>query len=359
MKVGKQTTNSAPQAREQPKEAREIVVRLKTEMLSIGSGFISRMHMLEKMPGAERGAPPALTQIGNTAPIMLSPYSLRGWLRHGVESYLIGQGIEVCHPVHEGAHPSRVNEATGKMFVQEDLEYGYHPQGKCFEKDKEGCLVAQLFGSLRRPSAFMQKQVIAHPIKSQRSLLSGIGGGFYRMVQVSPTTRSPLGTRAPFRTYGTDILAFVDIPWRLAIRPNVRIERAKVFMGLFVRTFDYLDEHREDFFHQLGGKRNMGCGIVRTAMVNPLYGELELVKLLKAPAKPKKKEEAGDADEGEPGLVEDEDEVAESDQTRPQGLGLNKELDEQWDRLRMDCLDALDVELGKQRATFPYKPAVN
>lgn len=327
------------------KVRREIVLRLKTEMLSIGSAFISDYHIHTPMPSASEEHTQALKMIGNKASIMISPFSLRGWLRHSIESYLIENGIEVCHPMNKDSKPSKENKATGRKYIEEDMEYGYHSQGQCLENGKPGCLIVQMFGSLTKPGTLMQKQVITQPVIGRRDFTHGIGSGSYRMVQVSPTTRSPLGIREPFRTHETDIVAFMDVPWRIKIRENVPEDKTKIYTGLLCRAADHMDTNREDFFRQLGGKRNMGCGIMRVSIVNPLYDEDTLKTMMKPPKKGGKSSKEGETTE---------EEVEAFDQSRPAGTGFDSETDEQWEKYRKVCETALDRELEEQRKIYPY-----
>jgi len=68
-----------------------------------------------------------------------------------------------------------------------------------------------------------------------------------------------------------DAVANLDGAWHLRFR-----EQTPEFIGLLAEAIRFLDGHRTDFLHQLGGARNFGGGIVECELINPLYTEREL-----------------------------------------------------------------------------------
>jgi hypothetical protein len=71
-----------------------------------------------------------------------------------------------------------------------------------------------------------------------------------------------------------DAVANLDGCWHLSFR-----EMKPEFIGLLAEGIDFLDAHKTDFMHQLGGARNFGAGIVDCEPINPLYEERELKRV--------------------------------------------------------------------------------
>ena len=83
--------------------------------------------------------------------------SIRGWIRHSMESLLIENGISVCHPLNEIS----VTADKTKAEYQNDLQKGYHSRGSC--KKSGGCLLYNLFGDLNNISKIIIPSVYFYP----------------------------------------------------------------------------------------------------------------------------------------------------------------------------------------------------
>lgn len=102
----------------------------------------------------------------------------------------------------------------------------------------------------------------------------GHAEGHYRRLNRNVVSRNRDDNREPLRNAELDAVANLDGAWHLSFR-----EIKPEFVGLLAEATRYLDEHRTDFMHQLGGARNFGAGIVDCELINPLYDDRELKRV--------------------------------------------------------------------------------
>jgi hypothetical protein len=88
-------------------------------------------------------------------------------------------------------------------------------------------------------------------------------------------SRNKNDNREPLRNAEVDAVANLDGCWHLSFR-----EIKPEFIGLLAEGIDFLDTHKTDFMHQLGGARNFGAGIVNCELINPLYDDIELKRVV-------------------------------------------------------------------------------
>jgi hypothetical protein len=101
--------------------------------------------------------------------------------------------------------------------------------------------------------------------------MCGQAEGHYRRLNRNIVSRNEEDNREPLRNTELDAVANLDGAWHLSFR-EVKPE----FVALLAEGIEFLDAHKTDFMHQLGGARNFGGGIVDCDLVNPLYEEHEL-----------------------------------------------------------------------------------
>ena len=99
----------------------------------------------------------------------------------------------------------------------------------------------------------------------------GRAEGHYRRINRNVVSRNEEDNREPLRNAELDAVGNLDGCWHLSFR-----ETKPEFVALLAEAIDFLDAHKTDFMHQLGGARNFGGGIVDCDLVNPLYEEHEL-----------------------------------------------------------------------------------
>jgi hypothetical protein len=99
----------------------------------------------------------------------------------------------------------------------------------------------------------------------------GQAEGHYRRLNRNVVSRNEEDNREPLRNAELDAVGNFDGAWHLSFR-----ETKPEFVALFAEAIDYLNAHKTDFMHQLGGVRNFGGGIVDCELVNPLYNDTEL-----------------------------------------------------------------------------------
>ncbi|ESS10812.1 MAG: hypothetical protein A07HR60_02833 [uncultured archaeon A07HR60] len=201
-------------------------------------------------------------QIGGIIPA----FSLSGWLRHGMEKVVQERGGTACHPGESNANFRKDG------VYNRDLDTGYHPKGDCLEDDGNGCVILDLFGGFRnRPGKVMRRPIKFSPVRSSVDYTRGQAEGHDRRLNRNVVSRNEEDNREPLRNVELDAVANLDGCWHLSFR-----ETNPEFVALLAEAIDYLDAHKTDFMHQLGGARNFGGGIVDCKLVNPLYNETEL-----------------------------------------------------------------------------------
>ena len=172
-------------------------------------------------------------------------------------------------------HPGEANANFRKDGVyNRDLDAGYHPKGDCLEDDDDvnGCVILDLFGGFgNRPGKVMRRPIQFSPVRSSVDYTRGQAEGHYRRLNRNVVSRNEEDNREPLRNAELDAVGNFDGAWHLSFR-----ETKPEFVALFAEAIDYLNAHKTDFMHQLGGVRNFGGGIVDCELVNPLYNDTEL-----------------------------------------------------------------------------------
>lgn len=240
----------------------DVFVRIQTDLLVIGDSIITDRHHASN--GNYEDTDPQ-NQIGGIIP----SFTLSGWLRHGMEAVLQQHGTTACHPGEANANFKRDG------VYERDLDIGYHEKGTCLDTTENGCLVFDLFGGFEdRPGKFMRRPIQFSPVRSSVDYTRGQAEGHYRRLNRNVVSRNAEDNRQPLRNTELDAVANLDGSWQLTFR-----ERNPEFLGLLAEAIEYLNEHRTDFMHQLGGARNFGAGILDCELINPLYDERELKRV--------------------------------------------------------------------------------
>ena len=241
----------------------DVFVRIRTDLLVVGDSIMTDRHHASN--GNYEDTDPQ-NQIGGIIPA----FSLSGWLRHGMEKAIIERGGTACHP----GEPNANFRKDG--VYNRDLEAGYHQKGECLEDDdSNGCVILDLFGGFEnRPGKVMRRPIKFSPVRSSVDYTRGQAEGHYRRLNRNVVSRNKQDNREPLRNTELDAVANLDGSWHLSFR-----ETKPEFVALLAEAIDYLNAHKTDFIHQLGGARNFGGGIVDCELVNPLYEEHELCRV--------------------------------------------------------------------------------
>jgi len=238
----------------------DVYIKLQIDLLVIGDSIITDRHHASN--GNYEPDDPQ-NQIGGTIP----PFSLSGWLRHGMEKVVQDHGQTACHPGEANA-----NFRKDGVYAR-DLAAGYHPKGDCLDsEDGNGCVILDLYGGFNnRNGKVMRHPIQFSPVRSSIDYARGQAEGHYRRINRNVVSRNAADSREPLRNVEFDVVANLDGCWRLTFR-----EPKPEFLGLLAETIDYLNAHKTDLMHQLGGARNFGGGIVDCELINPLYTDTEL-----------------------------------------------------------------------------------
>ncbi|MFC6614841.1 hypothetical protein ACFQAS_07695 [Halopenitus salinus] len=255
----------------------DVFVRIQTDLLVVGDSIMTDRHHASN--GNYEDDDPQ-NQIGGIIPA----FSLSGWLRHGMEKVVQERGGTACHPGEANANFRKDG------VYNRDLDAGYHPKGDCLE-DGNGCVILDLFGGFgNRPGKVMRRPIQFSPVRSSVDYTRGQAEGHYRRLNRNVVSRNPEDNREPLRNAELDAVGNFDGAWHLSFR-----EIKPEFVALLAETIDYLDAHKTDFMHQLGGARNFGGGIVDCELVNPFYNETELRRVFdRGKGKTQKMEEKDD-----------------------------------------------------------------
>jgi hypothetical protein len=239
---------------------RDVFVRIQTDLLVVGDSIMTDRHHASN--GNYDDDDPQ-NQIGGIIPA----FSLSGWLRHGMEKVIQERGGTACHP----GEPNANFRKDG--VYNRDLDAGYHEKGACLDDDDDdGCVILDLFGGFgNRPGKVMRRPIQFSPVRSSVDYTRGQAEGHYRRINRNVVSRNEEDNREPLRNAELDAVGNLDGCWHLSFR-----ETKPEFVALLVEAIDFLDAHKTDFMHQLGGARNFGGGIVDCDLVNPLYEEHEL-----------------------------------------------------------------------------------
>lgn len=241
-----------------------VYVRIQTDLLVIGDSIITDRH---HSSNGNYDADDPQNQIGGTIP----PFSLSGWLRHGMEKVVHQHGGTACHPGEANANFRK------RDVYDHDLDSGYHEKGACVDEpmEEDGCVIFDLFGGFsNRKGKLMRRPIQFSPVRDSVDYTRGQAEGHYRRLNRNVVSRSPEHNRQPLRNTQLDAVGNLDGTWHLSFR-----ELKPEFVGLLIEAIDFLDAHQTDFMHQLGGARNFGGGIIDCALINPLYDERELKRV--------------------------------------------------------------------------------
>jgi hypothetical protein len=238
----------------------DVYVRLQCDLLVINDSIITNRHHASN---GNYDADDPQNQIGGILPA----FSLSGWLRHGMEKIVQERGSTACHPGEANANFRKDG------VYNRDLDAGYHPKGDCLEsQDGQGCVIFDLFGGFNnRFGKVMRRPIRFSPVRSSVDYTRGQAEGHYRRLNRNVVSRNEDDGREPLRNVELDAVANFDGAWHLSFR-----EKKPEFVALLADAIDYLDDHKTDFMHQLGGERNFGGGVVDCELLNPLYKEREL-----------------------------------------------------------------------------------
>jgi len=243
---------------------KDVFVRIQTDLLVIGDSIMTDRHHASN--GNYEDNDPQ-NQIGGIIPA----FPLSGWLRHGMEEVVSEYDGTACHPGEANANFMKED------VYSRDLDDGYHEKGACTDNPKkdDGCVVFDLFGGFgSQPGKVMRRPIKFNPVRSSVDYTCGQAEGHYRRLNRNVVSRNEEDNREPLRNVGVDAVANLDGCWHLSFR-EVKPE----FVGLLIESIDFLDAHKTDFMHQLGGARNFGAGIVDCHLINPLYNERELMRV--------------------------------------------------------------------------------
>lgn len=247
----------------------DLYVRVKSDLVIIGDSVMTdRYHSVGQNHEQYDPTNPQ-NEIGGIIP----PFSLSGWLRHGIESVIHEHDATACHPGEANA-----NFMKNDVY-ERDLDDGYHPKGECLPSEgadsADGCVVLDLFGGFARmPGKFMRRPIQFSPNRSSIDYTRGQAEGHYRQINRNVVSRNEEDAREPLRNTTYDAVANLDGSWHLSLR-----EQKPEFYAVLHNAIEYLNEHNTHFMHQLGGARNFGAGIVDTRLINPLYDDNELKRL--------------------------------------------------------------------------------
>ncbi|SDK17249.1 hypothetical protein SAMN05216226_1314 [Halovenus aranensis] len=240
---------------------RDVYVRIQADLLVVGDSIMTNRH--HSSNGNYNEDEPQ-NKIGGIIP----PFSLSGWLRHGMEKVVQKRDTTVCHPGEANA-----NFRKGDVYDR-DLNAGYHEKGACVEdaNEDDGCVVFDLFGGFNNQCGkIMRRPIQFSPVRDSVDYTRGQAEGHYRRLNRNVVSRNREDNREPLRNTELDAVGNLDGSWHLSFR-----EQKPEFVGLLIEAIDFLDTHKTDFMHQLGGARNFGGGIVDCELINPLYSETEL-----------------------------------------------------------------------------------
>jgi len=244
--------------------ATDVFVRIETDLLVIGDSIMTDRHHASN---GNYNADDPQNQIGGIIPA----FPLSGWLRHGMEEVVHEYGGTACHPGEANANFMKDD------VYERDLDGSYHEKGACTGDPKadNGCVIFDLFGGFAGvPGKVMRRPIKFNPVRSSVDYTRGQAEGHYRRLNRNVVSRNADDNREPLRNAAVDAVANLDGCWHLSFR-----KAKSEFVGLLAEAVEFLDTHKTEFMHQLGGARNFGAGIVDCELINPLYEERELKRV--------------------------------------------------------------------------------
>jgi len=213
---------------------------------------------------------------------------LLGWLRYGVTEALVEKGISVC----SSYDLNNVTSKNYKEYVTQDTTRGYHrkvaPKSKEKSKDSntwkpecevvvgKQCIVSEIFGGFAgKHRVFSMLPVKISPI--DREYTQGIknvtGKGNFLTLAISPRSAVD-GT--PYATHQVNVIENLDAVMTIKMyEPNSRMD---VHIAVLLMGIEYLNTHKDDFKHQLGGSRTFGSGFIEATALPINLTRQEVVK---------------------------------------------------------------------------------
>lgn len=260
----------------------ELKVRLKAPMLNIKNGMIAETNSSFPQGEAEETSKHSIKKIGNSISCVVSPFSILGWLRHGITEFLISKGISTCHSYDLSKN---LKEETAN-WAEQDLARGYHRKlaikkgnkadPECVSIKGTPCIVCEMFGNFTgQHRTFSLMPVKISPVESRYSRGVGniTGRGNYRNLNISPRSHTD---GSPFNTFDVDVIANFDaILYIKMYESNLRL---KEHVAMIYGGIKYLKEHQNDFNHQLGGARTSGCGFIDPTFLPTTMTRKDVIK---------------------------------------------------------------------------------
>lgn len=322
-------------------------VRIAMDMLNVRGGLIPLASQNRMSMGKhKKETPEDIWNPANNVQTIIPPMSLTGWIRQGMTEYLRSEGLSSCHGFL--SETATVSGADRNKAAADDLERGYHLKASCLKETKEPCVMYTLFGSFAgNPRLVMFEPVKVSPVKADwRGNRSGVTGhGNYRIVTTAPRSCDGVPFLPAENEFLTNIDAIMTIRPYKALYGKMPIELA---IGLFRKTFSFLNENRFNLNHQLGGSRTSGFGVVFSDFINPFYDEVEVRKFQEAAMLKDKAEDYGDEDGGMSDNTSDE-------KKKPTEAMLEK--DGHWQELIKNCDATLNEYLEDWRTKFGLESA--
>ncbi len=261
------------------RNTRKLKIRVQIPQLSIRNGLIPETH--SNYPSTSELP---IRVPGNALRVTISGNTINGWLRHGLTEALIHAGVSPCHSF-DVDNTSRLTEKI------EDLKYGYHRKAFKNGKKENGaskpecevvigkkCLVAEMFGTFAGAhKVFAEMPMKLTPIK--KDLEKGVRGvcGFGNFLEIASSPRSMVNG-IPFNTYKQYVVANVDAILTLKFyEPNLRMEE---HLAALLHAVEYLNEHGDEYNHQIGGFRTTGNGFATVTAIPLAFTEKESVDYL-------------------------------------------------------------------------------
>ena len=339
---------------------RTIRIRIKANELYFGTGkaggVITRNHRAESL--RSNVAKSDLFAVGSVTKALLPPTTLTGWLENGCQRVMLAAGLSPCASVTAKMVGAVTN---GREKHDKDLKAGYHDKGACIEKG-ESCIIAETFGTMQHPGALLRNSFVVHAMRGNAidAAIEGNGGfGMFRITHIAPRSKED---QLPYLPIELERIAFVDGCWEMTVRPWVSDDKAMIILGMLIKAIELLHNTRDSYNIQMGGRRNLGAGIVSCEIMNPLY---DLVADNKAVAYRVFQSEIDD-DEPEEMTLEQKEKEEAILSAKDEDLGVAKkkqkasgklekkmrEWDAEWEPIKKSLVKAFEDYVEKNKAKF-------
>jgi len=188
--------------------------------------------------------------------------TIKGWLRAGMNRFLIANGINGLHPL-----PANTISQNNKKCYQQDLALGYLPRD---EPGTEDHVIARLFGTLGQLGNLRVNNIYFYPreangkFKNLQAVFNGrIGYGRVDICRNSPTEQE----NAVGKYMTAEFLMFhaVEAPLSIGFFKEEPVQEAFTAVAI-----DYINRHNAecDPRYLLGGLRSFGAGEVAIRLVD-------------------------------------------------------------------------------------------